>query len=250
MTARVIGVRFLRELALTPKGLLWLPISSVVLSVLLYLFLTNADLSLLDQKTMMFMTAQAVVLLALLAVTITAIDAVAGERERGTLEPLLASPVASSQLLGGYLIGTVAMWAATAIIGLPYLGVASAGSGGFLVSAAYVLGSGSLLALGIAAWIIGFAARVPAVRTGLLVALTVYAGLAAPALLSSALRGNWVGRAYDAVNPFANVMNTLDSVIIDEQGFAAQRVRLLTLAGFAGTGLLFAWRQLTSLSLE
>jgi ABC-2 type transport system permease protein len=250
MTARVIGVRFVRELAFTPKGLLWLPISSVVLSVLLYLFLTNADLSLLDQKTMMFLTAQAVVLLALLAVTITAIDAVAGERERGTLEPLLASPVASSQLLGGYLIGIVAMWAANAIIGLPYLAVASAGSGGFLVSAAYVLGTGSLLALGIAAWIVGFSVWVPTVRTGLLVALTVYAGLAAPALLGSALRANWVGRVYDAVNPFANVMNTLDSVIIDEQGFAVQRLRLLTLAVFAGTGLLFAWRQLANLSLE
>jgi ABC-type transport system involved in multi-copper enzyme maturation permease subunit len=250
MTAWVIGGRFVRELAFSPKGLLWLPTSSVVLSVLLYLFLTNADLSLLDQRTMMFMTAQAVVLLGLLAATITAVDAVAGERERGTLEPLLVSPVTSSQLLTGYLIGAVAMWAATAIIGLPYLVVASAGSGSVLVSAAYLLVTGSLLALGMAAWTIGFSAWVPTVRTGLLVALIVYAGLAAPALLSSALRGNWVGRAFDVVNPFANAMNTLDSVIIDEQGFALQRLRLLGLAVFAGVGLLFAWRRLTNLSLE
>jgi ABC-type Na+ efflux pump permease subunit len=249
MIARVIGLRVLRELAFTPKALLWLPISSVALSVLVYLFLTSAELSILDQKTMMFMTAQAVVLLGLLAVTVTAADAVAGERERGTLEPLLAAPVVSSQLLGGYLTGALAMWAATAIISLPHFMVVSSGSGGFFVSAAYFLGAGSLLAVGMAAWTIGVSARVPTVRTSLLLALIVYAGLTAPALLGSSLRTNWVGRAYDAVNPFANVMNTLDSVIIDEQGFAVQRMRLKTLTVFAGTGLLFGWWRLTSVAL-
>jgi len=91
---------------------------------------------------------------------------------------------------------------------------------------------------------------VPTARTGLLLALIVYAGLTAPALLGSSRRANWVGRTYDAVNPFANVMNTLDSVIIDEQGFAVQRMRLKILTVFAGTGLLFGWWRLTSLALE
>jgi ABC-type transport system involved in multi-copper enzyme maturation permease subunit len=250
MTSRVIGVRVLRELAFSPKGLLWLPISSAVLSVLVYLFLTNAELSVLDQRTMMFMTAQAIMLLGLLTVTVTAIDAVAGERERGTLEPLLASPIASGQLLGGYLTGAMATCAVTALIGLPYLAVVSAGSGGLALTAAYLVGTGTLLALGMASWTIGLSTRMPGVRTGLLVALILYAGLAAPALLSSALRGNWVGRAYDAVNPFANVMNTLDSVIIDEQGWGFQRFRLAALAVFSGLGVLFAWRRLASLSLE
>jgi hypothetical protein len=45
-------------------------------------------------------------------------------------------------------------------------------------------------------------------------------------------------------------MNTLDSVIIDEQGFAVQRMRLKTLTVFAGTGLLFGWWRLTGVALE
>jgi ABC-2 type transport system permease protein len=213
MPARVIAGRLWQELAFSPKGLLWLPACSAVLSVLVYLFLTNADLSLLDQKTMMFMTAQAVLVLGLLAVTVTAVDIMAGERERGTLEPLLAAPVSPEHLLGGYLAGALAPW-------------------------------------GAAAWTVGLSSRTPSLRTGLQLALVVYAGLAVPALLSPALRTSWVGRAYDAVNPFASVMNTLDSVIIDEQGFGLQRLRLLTLLLFATTGLFFAWRRLASLSLE
>lgn len=249
MKTRTLSARILRELAFTPKGVSWLPAFSILLSLLVYLFLTNVDLSLMDQKTMMFMTAQAILLLGILAVAVVAADTVAGERDRGTLEALLAAPVTRPQLLGGYLAGALAPWLAMAVIALPYLAVVSAGTGGFLLSAAYLLGTGTLLALGVGAWTIGLSARTDSLRNGILMALVVYAGLAVPAVLSSALRGNWVGRAYDFLDPFSNVMNTLDSVIIDEQGLSLQGVRLLMLAAFTGAGLLYARRRIATVSL-
>jgi hypothetical protein len=105
-----------------------------------------------------------------------------------------------------------------------------------------------LLALGVGAWTIGLSARADSLRNCLLLALVASAGLAAPALLSSALRSNWLGRAYDFVNPFANVMNTLDSMIIDEQELIVQMDRLLMLVSFTGAGLLYAHWRLTTLS--
>lgn len=250
MKTRTLSARILRELAFSPKGLAWLPAFSMLLSLLVYLFLTNVDLSLMDQKTMMFMTTQAILLLGILAVAVVAADTVAGERERGTLEALLAAPVTRDQLLGGYLAGALAPWLAMAVIALPYLAVVSAGTGGFLLSATYLLGTGALLALGVGAWTVGLSARTDSLRNGILMALVVYAGLAVPAVLSSALRGNWVGRAYDFLDPFSNVMNTLDSVIIDEQGLSLQVVRLLMLAAFTGAGLLFARRRIVTVSLS
>lgn len=60
----------------------------------------------------MFMTAQAVLLLGLLSVTVTAVHVVAGERERGTLEAVLVAPMSPPQLLRGYLAGgALAPWA-------------------------------------------------------------------------------------------------------------------------------------------
>lgn len=250
MKTWILGARILRELAFTPKGLVWLPTFSLLLSVLVYLFLTNADLSLIDQKTMMFMTTQAILLLGTLAVVTVGADVVAGERDRGTLEALLAAPVPRRELLGGYLTGALAPWAAMALVGLPYLAVVSAGTGGFLSAAAYLLLTGSVLALGVGAWTIGLCARADSLRNGILTALAAYAGLAIPAVLSSALRGNWVGRAYDFVDPFSNVMNILDSVIIDEQGFALQIVRLLMLTAFTFAGLWYASRRIATLSLS
>jgi ABC-type Na+ efflux pump permease subunit len=245
----MLGMRILRELAFTPKGLAWLPVFSLLLSLLVYLFLTNVDLSLMDQKTMMFMTTQAILLLGSLAVTVVAADLVAGERERGTLEVLLAAPVSRSQLLGGYVIGTLAPWFTMAVIALPYLATVSVGSGGFLLTAVYLLGTGTVLALGVGAWTLGLSAQADSVRNSILMALIVYASLAIPAVLSSALRSNWVGRLYDFLDPFSNVMNTLDSVIIDEQGIALQLVRLLMLTAFTAVGLWYARRRVATLSL-
>jgi len=249
MKTRTLGMRSLREFAFTAKGLAWLPAFSILLSLLVYLFLTNVDLSLMDQKTMMFMTTQAILLLGMLAVAVMGADAVAGERDRGTLEALLAAPVSRGQLLGGYLAGTLAPWVAMVLIAMPYLAVVSARTGGFLLAAAYLLLTGSVLAIGVGAWTIGLSAQTGSVRNGILMALVVYAGLAIPAVLSSALRANWVGRAYDFADPFSNVMNTLDSVIIDEQGLSLQAVRLLMLVGFALVGLLYARRRIATLSL-
>jgi ABC-type transport system involved in multi-copper enzyme maturation permease subunit len=101
MKATTLGGRILRELAFTAKGLAWLPAFTLLLSALVYLFLTNAELSLMDQKTMIVTTAQLVLLLGMLAVAIVGADAVAGERDRGTLEALLAAPVTRTQVLGG-----------------------------------------------------------------------------------------------------------------------------------------------------
>lgn len=248
MKTTTLAGRILRELAFTAKGLAWLPAFTLLLSALVYLFLTNADLSLMDQKTMIFMTAQAILLLGMLAVAIVGADAVAGERDRGTLEALLAAPVTRTQLLGGYLIGAVAPWAAMVLIALPYLAVVSAGTGEFPLTTAYLVGMGTLLALGVAAWTVGLSARTDSLRNGMLTSLVVYAALAVPAVLSSALRRNWVGRTYDMLDPFSNVMNSLDSVILDEQEFSLQIVRLLMLAAFTMSGLLYARYRLATLS--
>jgi ABC-2 type transport system permease protein len=194
----------------------------------------------MDQKTMMFMTAQAILLLGLLAVAVAGADSVGRERDRGTLEALLAAPISPGQHLGGYVLGAIAPWVAMVVIALPYLAAVSAGIRGLGLAVTCLLGTGTLLALGVGAWTIGLSTGADSLRNGVLLALVVYAGLAAPVLLSSDWRSNWLGRAYDFVNPFADVMNTLDSMIIDEQELLVQLDRLLMLVAFTGAGLLYA----------
>lgn len=146
------------------------------------------------------------------------------------------------------MLGAIAPWVAIVVIALPYLAVVSADTRGLGLAVTCLLGTGTLLALGVGAWAIGLSAGADLLRNGVLLALVAYAGIAVPALLSSAWRSNWLGRAYDFVNPFADVMNTLDSMIIDEQEPLVQLDRLLMLVAFTGAGLLYARWRLATLS--
>lgn len=244
----ILGARILRELVLTAKGPAWLCGFSLILSALLYLFLTNADLSLMDQKTMTCLTAQMILLLETLAAASVGAEAVAGERDRRTLEVLLAAPVSRRQLLGGYLTGALAPWAAMVLIGLPYLAAVSAGAGGLLSTVAYLVLTGGILALGAGTWAIGLSATAGSVRRGLLSALTGFAGLAIPAFLGPTLEGSRVGRAFEFVDPFSNALKVLDGVIIHGQGLTLQMSRLLMLVLFTAGGLWYAHRRLANLS--
>ena len=56
-------------------------------------------------------------LLALLA----AADAISGERERGTLESLLLTPVPRRHLVSGKLLAALSLWFAALIVAVPYI---------------------------------------------------------------------------------------------------------------------------------
>lgn len=55
MKTAYIMQKEIRESILTPKGFLWYILTSIILSILSYLFLTNNELSLLDQGQMLYM---------------------------------------------------------------------------------------------------------------------------------------------------------------------------------------------------
>jgi len=93
MKAQYIIQKEIRESILTPKGFLWYVFTSVILSILSYFFLTNNELSLLDQSQMLYMIMNFITVLGVLMGLVLGADVFAGEIERGTLEALFLSPV-------------------------------------------------------------------------------------------------------------------------------------------------------------
>jgi ABC-2 type transport system permease protein len=63
--------------------------------------------------------------------------------------------------------------------------------------------------------------------------LTIFLLLGSPVILGPSLRQSAAGRMLDLINPLAAALNTLDSVIIDSQGWAWQMPCLMILGGYA-----------------
>lgn len=210
------------ELLLSLRGLAWLLSVSAALSVFGLLLVGNTELSLLDNAQVVYDMVAIVTALGGLLALVVGIDAVAGERERGSLVPLLLTPASRDAILAGKLGGVAIAWTIMYALALPYLwAVGSTGQNladGMLGLA--VLGTPVVIGFGFLG--MGLGARLPSARAGLLTGLIGLVVSASPLLLGPSLRQSAIGRAFDAVNPFSAAVNAYDAVIIDSQGIAAQ----------------------------
>ncbi len=228
------------ELLLNLRGLIWLMAVAVALSAFGMLLISDTELSLLDNAQVVYDMAGIVTALGALLALIVGIDAVAGERERGSLVPLLLTPASRGAILGGKLGGVAIAWAVMYALSLPYLwAVGSTGQNmldGMLVAALL----GTPVVLGFGFFGMGLGSVAGSARAALLVGLVTLVVSVSPLLLGPSLRQSAIGRMFDAVNPFSAAVNAYDAVIIDSQSIVAQSFHMLVAAIWLVLTLVFA----------
>lgn len=224
------------------RGLTWLLVYSLMLSAFALLLISNRELSLLENAQVIYMMAATVTASGALIAVILGADSFAGERERGTLVPLLTAPVTTTQLLMGKALGLLAAWSLMYTLALPYLWAVGAG-GQNLVATLFCLALfGTPVVLGFGYLAMALSARTGNVLGSLVSGLVVTLFAASPVLIGPGLRSSTIGRAIDAINPFAGALNTYDSVIIDSDPFGSQLPRLLLVIVWLALTFSAAWR--------
>jgi ABC-type transport system involved in multi-copper enzyme maturation permease subunit len=214
------------QMVLSQKGLLWLLTFTGLLSAFSLLLVSNTELSLLDNAQVVYMMAGTVLAAGSLLAAILGSDTYAGEKERGTLVPLLCAPIAPGALLAGKAIGILAAWAVMLTASAPYLWAVGASGQNLGAAMLYLALFGTPVVLGFGYLAMALSARTASVMTSLLSTVTLLLLAASPLVIGPGLRGTVIGRILDAINPFAGALNTFDSVIIDSDPFSAQTARL------------------------
>ena len=236
------------ELLLSLKGLSWLLFMSIALSAFGLLLVSNTELSLLDNAQVIYGMMGIVTVLGALLTVVTGVDSIAGERERGSLIPLILTPVSRGNILLGKLGGQALAWIVMFVLAMPYLwAVGSTGQNLFdsitglaLLGTPVVLGFG-FFAMGLGAW-------TGSTRTSQLIALMTLMLSASPLVLGPGLRQSAIGKAFDTVNPFSAALNAYDAVVIDSQGLLAQPGHFLSAYIWLGLTLWFARTGINALS--
>jgi ABC-2 type transport system permease protein len=214
------------ELLMSGRGLAWLLALSVIMSVLSLLLVSNTELSLLDNAQVVYMVMGTVTALGALLAVVLGSDTVAGERERGSLMPLLLAPVTSSQIVFGKMGGQVTGWVVMYLLSLPYVWAVGSSGQNLTQAVSYLALFGTPVVLGFGFFGIALSARLRSVRSALLSSLITLMLLASPLLLGPSLRQSSIGMLFDAVNPFSAAVNTFDSVVVDSQPLSMQISRL------------------------
>ena len=125
----VVAEQESRDLWTSGRGLILLFLFSILLSAVTYLTSTNQALNFLEQRESVNLVLQLAVAVGVLVTLVVSADGISGERERGTLESLLVTPVSRRAIIGGKLIAALTMWFATFVVTIPYVWVLARGVG-------------------------------------------------------------------------------------------------------------------------
>lgn len=236
------------DLLLSLRGLGWLLTMAIALSVFGLLLVGNTELSLLDNAQVVYDMGGIVTALGALLAVVVGTDTVAGERERGTLVPLLLTPISRNSILLGKLGGQAIAWIVMYLIAVPYFWAVGSTGQNLFKGAVSVALLGTPIVLGFGFLAMGLGARLDSVRSSLLTGLILLLLSASPLLLGPSLRQSAIGRAFDAVNPFSGALNAYDAVIIDSQSIFAQPGHFTVALAWFGLTLWFAARGFSRLA--
>ena len=220
------------ELVASQRGLAWLAALAAALSAFSLLFVGGTELSLLDNAEAVYMMQGVVAALAALLAVVVGNNSIAGERDRGSLVPLLVAPIPRDALLFGKLGGIAIAWGVFLLLALPYLWAVGSTGQNLLAAIVSLTLLGTPLVIGFGLLAMGLGARLASSRGSLMGSLLVLLVAGCPLVLGPSLRQSAVGRAFDAIDPFAAALNTFDAVVIDSQSLLTQPWNL---------GLLLVW---------
>ncbi|MDF2144116.1 ABC transporter permease [Knoellia sp. p5-6-4] len=212
--AGVVAWREIRDNWLTGRGLLLMLAYTLLLSVTTYLAATNEALTFLEQREALALVVRVVLTVGGLLVVLWCADAVSGERERGTLESLLLTPVPRRSLVAGKGLSALTLWAAAYLFALPYLWILGRGVSrlGEVLLASLLVGTLMALFLGGLGLLLSLWAG--SQRTSLGLALFLLLALHAPAMMPAASLRGWAGEAVQRLDPFTQGFPYLDQMVL------------------------------------
>ncbi|MEA2269306.1 MAG: type transport system permease protein [Solirubrobacteraceae bacterium] len=224
----IVARQELRDLWLAGRGLPLALAFSVLLSAIAYLGATNEGLNFLERRETVNLVAQVAVAMGAMLTVLVAADAISGERERGTLESLLLTPVSRRGLVAGKLLAALSLWLAALVVALPYLWFLARGVGALGDAVGAALIAGTLVAVALAALGLVVSTLAGSNRLSLSVSLFVLLALYAPTQLPPGAKAGWAGDLLLRVNPVTAAEHYIGTVVIDQRGWTQDAAWLLS----------------------
>lgn len=216
---RVIAKQELIDLWFSSKGLSVLFGFTLLLSALSYLASADAGINLLDARESVGVVVQVSIALGTLAALVVSADAISGERERGTLESLLVTPVARRNIVVGKLVAATSMWIAALVVALPFVAVMADGPGVASEAVLVLLVGGGLVAAALTALGLAVSSVALSNRTSLAASIAILLMLAAPSQLPSIASNGTIGAIFVKANPVSSGLKLANNVLVRQQSW-------------------------------
>ncbi len=227
---------FIKELAdlwIGGKALYLILAYSVFLGFQAYSQVKAGESDMIPPKEMVFATLQVVFYTGGLIGLIIGADSISGERERGTLEALLLTPVSRRQLILGKFLAGLSPWPIALLLAIPVLKVLSQGDPIFGQSLYWGGLVGTLLAIGFTGlgMLVSFWSN--SNKVSFFVSLGIYLIVLLPTTWPGrAVRGA-VAKFFQRMNPLEGTNELLEKILVNNRPFSQYAIWLRTPEVFA-----------------
>lgn len=218
----VVARQELAELWGGSRGLGLLFGFTALLSVLAYLASADAGINLLDARESVSVVVQTSMALGTLCALVISADAISGERERGTLEALLVSPLERRDLVLGKLLAATTFWVAAIAITVPYVVVMARGPGVAFDALLVLVVAGSLVAAALTALGLAISSIAMSNRVSLGAAIATMLLLAAPSRLPGVTANGFLGSILIKLNPVSAGLRLASEVLVSQKSWSSQ----------------------------
>ena len=223
----------------------------VLMSITTYLLATNNEIGLIPPDQTVVVGLTAAITFGLFIGLVIAAESITGERERGTLEPLLLTPASHRHVVLGKFLAALSVWPAAFVLAVPYVATLSRGEAVLWPALFW----GGLVGTVLSITFVGLGMVVSiwseSTRVSLFVCLLVYAVSLVPSQLPSQLQESAAGTWIAVLDPVAAAGRLLTRTV--QQGSPIGQVWPFIGAPVAVTvvvvGLLF-WVAAPRLGLE
>ena len=213
----LVARRELAELWFGGRLLLLLLLFTLLMSVSAVLREVESSVNLIPPVEMIFLTLISTISFAMFIGLIAGADAVSGERERATLEPLLLTPTSRRQIVVGKFLAALSAWPVALLLAVPYVVVLAQGDDALLPGLAWTALLGTLLALAFTGFGMLVSIWSGSNRTSLFVSLVVYLLFVIPTQFpGQAQKGN-LGYLVQQLNPMQASSEFIEKVIVNNR---------------------------------
>jgi ABC-2 type transport system permease protein len=207
------------------RGSAWIIAAALIFSLVAYLLLTDKELSLLDQGEMLFTLCEVILALAIIMSAVSASSTISTEIESGTFESLLLTPVTHRQIAVQKTLSNISLWGILYLVSIPYIVAVASGTNLTISAVLYVGLYGTLLVTGISMISVAISWRLKSSKNSIMTSLMIVLILLAPSLFfGTSLKKTDFGLALENINPFSHAVNSLDSVIVDNEQSLSQQI--------------------------
>ncbi len=172
--------RELTDLWIGGRLLALLILYAVLMSATALLREVESQTNLIPPAEMVFLTLLSAISFGVLLSLVVGADSISGERERGTLEPLLLSPASRRGIVLAKFVATLSPWPVALLLALPYVLILGQGDEILGPGLAWTFGLGTLLAMAFGGFGMLVSMWSRSNRTSLFVCLLVYLHLPDP----------------------------------------------------------------------